>query len=140
MDVRVQSDCSLCICAALHHALPMNPLKGHGAHGQATCHLFRLPKSLATDDTWLRLARCPAAASLRYVARRALNRAMHAQGSHCLLARRLSTARSRALAVPLHRKRLHQPRQRHPFGLPSIQDGLNETRRQQREPEQARDV
>jgi len=45
-----------------------------------------------------------------------------------------------ALLLPLHRKRLHQPRQRHPFRLPPIQDRLDDIRRQQREPKRGRDI
>ena len=41
------------------------------------------------------------------------------------------------LSVPFYRKRLHQPRQRHPFRLPAIQDCLDDPRRQQGQPHQA---
>ena len=44
------------------------------------------------------------------------------------------------LQPPLHRKRLHQPRQRHCIRLPPIQDRLDDIRRQQREPQKARDI
>lgn len=42
--------------------------------------------------------------------------------------------------LPLHRKRLHQPRQPQSFRLPPIQDRLDDVRRQQRQSQHARDI
>jgi hypothetical protein len=39
--------------------------------------------------------------------------------------------------MPLHRKRLHQPRQRYALSLPPVQDHLHDVRRQQRQAQQA---
>jgi len=44
------------------------------------------------------------------------------------------------LPLPLHRKRFHQPRQRDPLRLLPIQERLDDIRRQQRQPQQARDI
>ena len=52
----------------------------------------------------------------------------------------LNQAERRPLLLPLHRNRLHQRRQRHPLRLSPIQDRLHDIRRQQREPQQARDI
>lgn len=45
-----------------------------------------------------------------------------------------------SLSSPLHRERLHQPRQRHPLQLPPVQYALDDVRRQQRQTLHARDV
>jgi len=44
------------------------------------------------------------------------------------------------LPLPLHRKRLHQSRQRNLLRLPPVQDRLDDIWRQQREPQKARDI